>query len=195
MSAIPGQDAKGKVGTIVYYAVCCAQIVTFQGNAAFKSEDFPAAVGHYTAAILADPNNPTYCLNRAAAYLRLGKYVSAVMLSRPICSIHDLGRNEDAERDCEATIKLDQKNVKAWFRRGQARAGQDKLEGARDGACVANGRLWVEWLSHFTDFKRTLQLDPVNGAAKQELAKVEALLQYRSANAGKVSCKKQICLF
>ncbi|GJE89529.1 RNA polymerase II-associated protein [Phanerochaete sordida] len=130
MSVVPGQDAKDK------------------GNAAFKSGDFPAAIGHYTAAILADPRNPTYPLNRAAAYLKLGK-------------------NEDAERDCDATIKLDQKNVKAWFRRGQARAAVDKLEGAKD------------------DFKRTLQLDPANAAAKQELAKVEALLQYRAANIGK----------
>lgn len=47
-----------------------------QGNEAFKAGDFPAAIGHYTAAVLADPRNPTYALNRAAAYLRLGKYVS-----------------------------------------------------------------------------------------------------------------------
>ncbi|EKM61554.1 uncharacterized protein PHACADRAFT_204723 [Phanerochaete carnosa HHB-10118-sp] len=123
MSTVPGQDAKDK------------------GNAAFKSGDFPAAIGHYTAAILADPKNPTY---RSTASM-----------------------NEDAERDCDVTIRLDQRNVKARFRRGQARIGLDKLEGARD------------------DFKRTLQLDSTNEAAKQELAKVEALLQYRSANAGK----------
>jgi Flp pilus assembly protein TadD len=47
-----------------------------QGNAAFKAGDFPASIGHYTSAILADPNNPTFYLNRAAAYLKLGKYVA-----------------------------------------------------------------------------------------------------------------------
>ncbi|KIP04334.1 hypothetical protein PHLGIDRAFT_76108, partial [Phlebiopsis gigantea 11061_1 CR5-6] len=84
------------------------------GNAAFKAGDFPAAIGHYTAAVIADPKNPTYTLNRAAAYLKLGKHV-------------------DAERDCDATIKLDSKNVKAWFRRGQARSGQEKFMEAREG--------------------------------------------------------------
>ena len=44
-----------------------------QGNAAFKAGDFATAVGHYTAALLADPSNATYPLNRAAAYLKLGK--------------------------------------------------------------------------------------------------------------------------
>lgn len=44
-----------------------------QGNEAFKARDFPKAIGHYTAAFIADPSNPTYPLNRAAAYLKLGK--------------------------------------------------------------------------------------------------------------------------
>ena len=46
-----------------------------QGNIAFKSGDYPTAIGHYTTAILADKNDATYPLNRAAAYLKLGKYV------------------------------------------------------------------------------------------------------------------------
>lgn len=36
------------------------------------------------------------------------------------------------------------------------------------------------------DFVRTLQLDPSNEPAKQEIAKVEGLLQYRAASAVKV---------
>jgi len=44
-----------------------------QGNAAFKSGDYAAAIGHYTAAALADPSEPTFFLNRAAAYLKLSK--------------------------------------------------------------------------------------------------------------------------
>jgi Flp pilus assembly protein TadD len=46
-----------------------------QGNAAFKTGDYPVAIGHYTEAILAKPDDPTFPLNRAAAYLKLGKYV------------------------------------------------------------------------------------------------------------------------
>lgn len=45
-----------------------------QGNTAFKAQKYPEAIGHYTAAILADGNDPTFPLNRAAAYLKLGKY-------------------------------------------------------------------------------------------------------------------------
>ena len=48
------------------------------GNGAFKAGDYPAAIGHYTQAILADNKDVTYPLNRAAAYLKLGKYVSSV---------------------------------------------------------------------------------------------------------------------
>lgn len=50
------------------------------GNNAFKAGDYPAAIGHYTQAILADNKDVTYPLNRAAAYLKLGKYVSSVNL-------------------------------------------------------------------------------------------------------------------
>ncbi|KAK7689748.1 hypothetical protein QCA50_006387 [Cerrena zonata] len=88
-----------------------AQIAKDKGNASFKSGDFATAVGHYSAAVVADSRNPTYPLNRAAAYLKLGK-------------------NEDAERDCSRVIELDSKNVKAWFRRAQARVALEKFDDA-----------------------------------------------------------------
>jgi hypothetical protein len=46
-----------------------------QGNAAFKDGDFLGSIEHYTAAILIDGTDLTFPLNRAAAYLKLGKYV------------------------------------------------------------------------------------------------------------------------
>jgi hypothetical protein len=46
-----------------------------QGNTAFKAAQYVEAIGHYTDAILASPSEPTYFLNRAAAYLKLVKYV------------------------------------------------------------------------------------------------------------------------
>ena len=52
-------------------------VVSLKGNAAFKAGDYPTAIGHYTAAFIADPANATYPLNRAAAYLKLGKWVRA----------------------------------------------------------------------------------------------------------------------
>src|SRR3984957_10493578 len=47
-------------------------------SSALQSGDYPTAIGHYTAAILADRADPTCPLNRAAAYLKLGKYVPII---------------------------------------------------------------------------------------------------------------------
>jgi tetratricopeptide (TPR) repeat protein len=108
-----------------------------QGNAAFKSGDYPAAIGHYTSAILADGNDPTFPLNRAAAYLKLGKYVYPIICQSCHWVINFRARrNEDAERDCTTVLKLSPNNVKALFRRGQARTGLDYLDGARAGECA-----------------------------------------------------------
>ncbi|KAG8977537.1 hypothetical protein FRC05_001395 [Tulasnella sp. 425] len=79
------------------------------GNASFKVGKFADAVGHYSAAIFMDRTDPTLPLNRAAAYLKLGK-------------------NEDAERDCSTVLglPLGKDNVKALFRRYQARMALGK---------------------------------------------------------------------
>ncbi|KAI0061594.1 hypothetical protein BV25DRAFT_1991962 [Artomyces pyxidatus] len=116
------------------------------GNAAFKAADYPSAVGHYTAAVLADANDPTYPLNRAAAYLKLGK-------------------NEDAERDCTRVLTLSSNNVKAMFRRAQARIGLQKYAEARK------------------DLQAALKLEPANSAVKSELAKVDGLIGKGKAKA------------
>lgn len=120
-----------------------AQSEKDKGNAAFKAGDYPTAIGHYSAAVVADPQSPTYPLNRAAAYLKLGK-------------------NEDAERDCTTVLRLDAKNVKAMFRRGQARVALERLKEARD------------------DFQKALVLEPSNDAVKQELKKAEDALKAHS---------------
>ncbi|KAG1879216.1 hypothetical protein F4604DRAFT_1753628 [Suillus subluteus] len=117
-----------------------AKIAKDQGNAAFKSGDYPAAIGHYTSAILANADDLTFSLNRAAAYLKLGK-------------------NEDAERDCTTVLKLSPNNVKALFRRGQARMGLGCLDKAR------------------ADFIRASELEPSNQSVKQEILEVDKLIQ------------------
>jgi hypothetical protein len=60
---------------LVLKTIAYSIIISPQGNVAFKSGDYPTAIGHYTTAILADKSDVTYPLNRAAAYLKLGKYV------------------------------------------------------------------------------------------------------------------------
>ncbi|KAG2060663.1 TPR-like protein, partial [Suillus hirtellus] len=114
-----------------------------QGNTAFKTGDYPAAIGHYTSAILANADDPTFPLNRAAAYLKLGK-------------------NEDAERDCTTVLKLSPNNVKALFRRGQARMALE---------IIKNFNIYL------VDFAGASKLEPSNQSVKQELSEVEKLIQ------------------
>lgn len=126
-----------------------AQAAKEKGNAAFKTGDYPIAIGHYTAAILADRKDPTFPLNRAAAYLKLGK-------------------NEDAERDCSTVLDLSPNNVKALFRRGQARLGVGKLVEAQ------------------SDLRQALELEPGNAAVKEELTKLADVLE-RTKTKGKAT--------
>ncbi|KAJ7733560.1 hypothetical protein DFH07DRAFT_967957 [Mycena maculata] len=117
-----------------------AQAAKEKGNAAFKVGDYPTAIGHYSVAIHHDRTDATFPLNRAAAYLKLGK-------------------NEDAERDCTAVLTLSKNNVKALFRRAQARAALGKLAEAHD------------------DLTAAAALDPANQPVKEELARVVQLVQ------------------
>jgi hypothetical protein len=50
-------------------------------------------------------------------------------------------RYEDAERDCTSVLSLSKKNVKAYFRRAQARVALQKLGEAHNGACLTHLRL------------------------------------------------------
>ncbi|KAH9019786.1 hypothetical protein EDB84DRAFT_1565920 [Lactarius hengduanensis] len=114
-----------------------------KGNAAFKAGDYPAAIGHYTAATIADPSDPTYFLNRAAAYLKLSK-----------C--------EDAERDCSTVLSLsNNKNVKAFFRRAQARFT----------------------VVPYADLQWALKIEPNNDAVKAELVRVDELIVSKKGKA------------
>ncbi|KAG8741274.1 hypothetical protein FRC10_003056 [Ceratobasidium sp. 414] len=110
-----------------------------KGNEAFKAGNYPEAIGHYTAAILADSTDPTFPLNRAAAYLKLNK-------------------NEDAERDCSMVLELQSTNVKAMFRRAQARVELGRFTDAR------------------ADLVAAAKADPGNAAIRAEFTKVEELI-------------------
>ncbi|KAL4080830.1 hypothetical protein J3A83DRAFT_4084838, partial [Scleroderma citrinum] len=111
-----------------------------KGNQAFKAGDYPTAIGHYTSAILANNSDPTFYLNRAFAYLKLGK-------------------NEDTERDCTKALTLSPNNVKALFRRAQARRALGNLGGARE------------------DLHRALELEPSNTSVKNELDAIDKAME------------------
>ncbi|WWD22819.1 hypothetical protein CI109_107313 [Kwoniella shandongensis] len=83
------------------------------GNAAFKKGKWVDAIGHYTTAVVYNPDDPIAYSNRAQAFLKLDKY-------------------NDAERDCTTALSLPKGkgNVKALYRRGLARKGLDKIDEA-----------------------------------------------------------------
>ena len=49
-----------------------------EGNELYKGKDFRGAIGRYTEAIEADPENAMYINNRAAAHLALGNWDAAI---------------------------------------------------------------------------------------------------------------------
>ncbi|KAF8332965.1 hypothetical protein F5887DRAFT_564238 [Amanita rubescens] len=126
-----------------------AQAAKEKGNTAFKAGDYANAVGQYTEAILTDRTDPTLPLNRAAAYLKLGK-------------------NEDADRDCSAVLKLSSSNVKALFRRGQARSALGRLLDAQ------------------RDLNSALRLEPNNTSIQDELKKVEQAIALEKSKKSKL---------
>ena len=97
-------------------------------------------------------------------------------------------RNQDAERDCSRVLALDAQNVKAMFRRGQARVRLQKLADARDGRSLFYARPDSNSGNQRrdADFQRALQIDPANDAARAELQKVEEALRTQSE-------QKQVC--
>ena len=95
------------------------------------------AIGHYSAAIVADRKDPTLPLNRAAAYLKLGKCVSPhLAIGCWFVECFHLRRNEDAERDCTTSLSIKPRQVKALYRRAQAKIASQKLAEALKGVVL-----------------------------------------------------------
>ncbi|KAL0121072.1 hypothetical protein PUN28_008653 [Cardiocondyla obscurior] len=70
------------------------------GNQKYKDGDYPAAIKHYSEAILRNPDDPKYYSNRALCYTKLAAF--------------DLGL-----KDCEKVVELDPKFIKGWIRKGK----------------------------------------------------------------------------
>lgn len=99
-----------------------------KGNELFKKGDFSAAIQHYTEAINRNPDDPKLYSNRAACYTKLAAF--------------DLGL-----KDCETCVKLDEKFVKGWIRKGKILQGMQQQSKA------------------VTAYQKALELDPSNGEA------------------------------
>ncbi|XP_052797101.1 sperm-associated antigen 1-like [Mya arenaria] len=103
-----------------------------QGNEAVKKGNFRVAAQLYTQCEGVLPDQTVTYTNRALCYIRLNQ-------------------TKEAEADCSKALTLEKDNVKALFRRAQARK---MLKKYREG---------IEDLSHL------LKVDPSNAAAKKEM--------------------------
>ncbi|XP_076808407.1 sperm-associated antigen 1-like [Clavelina lepadiformis] len=103
-----------------------------EGNEMVRSGKYNEAVERYTKCINICPEEVASYTNRALCFLKLKKDLSAV-------------------HDCTEAIKLDEGNVKAHFRRGQARRNLGMMTDAEK------------------DFVKVIELDPKNRSAKNDL--------------------------
>lgn len=78
-----------------------------KGNEFFKKGDFSTAIKHYTEAINRNPDDPKLYSNRAACYTKLAAF--------------DLGL-----KDCDMCLKLDEKFIKGWIRKGKILQGMQQ---------------------------------------------------------------------
>ncbi|XP_064540943.1 stress-induced-phosphoprotein 1 [Drosophila montana] len=99
-----------------------------KGNEYFKKGDYSNAVKHYSEAIKRNPDDPKLYSNRAACYTKLAAF--------------DLGL-----KDCDTCIKLDEKFIKGYIRKGKILQGMQQTSKAS------------------TAYQKALELDPNNAEA------------------------------
>lgn len=78
-----------------------------QGNTALKNKDFNLALEFYTKAVEAEPNNHIHYSNRSLCYVKLNKF-------------------EEALKDAETCIKINDSWAKGYQRKGAAEAKLNK---------------------------------------------------------------------
>ncbi|RWS29408.1 heat shock protein 70 (HSP70)-interacting-like protein [Leptotrombidium deliense] len=110
-----------------------------KGNEWFKKGNYKQAIEHYSNAITFDGNNEVLFGNRAQCYINLNM-------------LHE------AEADCSHALRINDKFVKGYFRRGIAR------------------KLLNKHVDAYSDFNTVLQMEPNNKQAREELAIVKKVL-------------------
>ena len=84
-------------------------------------------------------------------------------------------------------IELDSKNVKAWFRRAQARVASEKFDNALAGMCLRLLRYHLDFQSNSDlDLKHAGVLDPSNQDVKKEISRTEELKKKKIAESNEV---------
>lgn len=111
-----------------------------RGNDCVKVGQYQKAVHYYTEAIRLNKSEPVYYTNRALCYLKQNKFTECIV-------------------DCTTAVGLDDKMVKAYYRRMQA---LEQMNGDLEKA--------------LSDCKTVLRIDPKNLDAQKSLSRLEMLL-------------------
>lgn len=117
-----------------------AFIAKEKGNLVFKKGQYAKAISLYSEALQRDPYDPVYYVNRAMAHLKLEQYA-------------------EAKNDCDRCLEIDQKNVKALFRRALALTNLNKTDAAIE------------------DLKLLLVLEPGNKSIQDEIKSLESKIK------------------
>ncbi|XP_050359730.1 tetratricopeptide repeat protein 1 [Nymphalis io] len=125
-----------------------AEVLKTKGNLAFKNEEFEQSIEKYTEALricplqFAEQRAVLYC-NRSAAKLKLGRYKQAI-------------------KDCTKAVELDDKYVKAYYRRAQCYELTEKLDESLE------------------DYKKMLLIDPTHKEAQSAVVRLPPLIAERN---------------
>lgn len=114
-----------------------------KGNECFKEGKYDKAIEYYSRAMELAPLDAILPANRAIALIKVNRFA-------------------EAEEDCNTSLKLDPTFVKAYHRRGTARANTGKMELA------------------LSDFQKVLDIEPHNKAALQEFERLSKLTKKES---------------
>eukprot|EP00756_Hemistasia_phaeocysticola_P009003 Hpha_TRINITY_DN14801_c1_g6::TRINITY_DN14801_c1_g6_i1::g.169188::m.169188/K09553/STIP1; stress-induced-phosphoprotein 1 len=94
------QEEKKKAEADAYFSEELSAEAKERGNALFKTNKYPEAIQEYTEAVKRNPKEHAAYSNRAAAYIKMGAY-------------------DDAEKDCQQSLKLKPDFLKAVLRLAQ----------------------------------------------------------------------------
>ena len=125
-----------------------------RGNALFREGKFADAIPEYEEAVKRDPTNAPYRNNLAAALVKMGAF-------------------NDAKREVEKALELDQKYVKAWAKKGDIEVIIKEYHKAMD------------------SYKAGLQIEPENDLCKKGLQIVMSKIYAEQSSDGGDSAERR----
>ncbi|XP_035528441.1 sperm-associated antigen 1 [Morone saxatilis] len=126
-----------------------------EGNEFVKKGQYQDGLGKYTECLKLKPEECAIYTNRALCYLKLERFT-------------------EAKQDCDAALKLEPTNKKAFYRRAMANKGLK------------------DYLACSSDLQEVLQQDPNVQEAEKELEEVTVLLRQSLSNASPTKPRKTV---